>query len=78
MSEKLILLIDGLKYSLWTPNNEEELKKSIKFHSKNIFGSESIYFDLKKKIKTVTGKSTIPEAYLTDFKHKAFYKKVDY
>ena len=73
MSEKLMLLIDGVKYSLWNPKNEEELEKSVKFHSENIFGSESIYFDIKKKIKTVTGKSTIPDAYLIDFEKKAFY-----
>jgi len=78
MSEKLILLIDGVKYSLWTPKNEEELEKSVTFHSENIFESESIYFAVKKKIKTVTGKSTIPDAYLIDFKCKAFYKKVEY
>ena len=73
MSENEILIIDGIEYSSWIPKKEDELEKSIKYHSRKIFGPDSIYFDVKKNIKTSIGISTIPDAYLIDFDNEAFY-----
>ena len=68
-----ILLIDGIEYSLRTPKKEDELEKSVKFHSNQIFGHDSIYFDVKSEIATSIGLRTVPDAYLIDFKNGAFY-----
>ncbi len=73
MSENEILLVDGIEYSLWLSKKEDELENSIKHHSKRIFGANSIYFDIKKKIKNSIGVGTIPDAYLIDFEKNAFY-----
>ena len=73
MSENEILLVDGIEYSLWLSKKEDELENSVKHHSKRIFSSDSIYFDIKKKIKSSIGVATIPDAYLVDFKEDAFY-----
>lgn len=73
MSESEILLIDGIEYSLWSPKKEDELEKSVIYHSKKIFGPNIIYFDIKRKITTSLGLGTIPDAYLIDFANEAFY-----
>jgi len=73
MSESEILLIDGIEYSLWSPKKEDELEKSVKYHSEKIFGPNIIYFDIKRKITTSLGLGTIPDAYLIDFTNKTFY-----
>lgn len=73
MSKNEILIIDGVEYSLWSPRKEDELEKSAKYHSKNIFGPDSVYFDVKKKIATSVGLQTVPDAYLIDFTNKKFY-----
>jgi len=59
-----MLLIDGVKYELWTPKSEEEFEEIIKEHAKDIFGEDSIYFDLKKKLKTRAGIGSIPDGYV--------------
>jgi hypothetical protein len=58
-----MLLIDGSRYEQWIPPNEELLESAIKEHSKEIFGSNSIYLDLKHKLQgsDIAG---IPDAYV--------------
>ena len=51
-----MLLIDGVKYKLWTPKDEEnEFHPLIKKHYKSIFGEDSLYFDLKPRLKSKSG-----------------------
>jgi hypothetical protein len=60
-----MLLIDGAKYRLWTPQDEErEFHPMIREHSKLIFGEESIYFDVKQKLTSKSGIASIPDAYV--------------
>lgn len=59
-----MLLIDGAKYELWTPPSEDELERVVKEHAQDIFGEESIYFDLKKKLITKAGIGSIPDGYV--------------
>ncbi len=60
-----MLVIDGVKYRLWTPTNEEkEFHPMVKEHSKEIFGEHSIYFDVKHKLTTRSGIGSIPDAYV--------------
>jgi len=42
-----MLLIDGVKYELWTPSNEDEFEQVVKEHTEDIFGEQSIYLDMK-------------------------------
>lgn len=61
------LLIDGVRYKLWTPQKEEDLEEMIKEHAKDIFGEDSIYFDIKQKIKSAAGIGSIPDGYVITF-----------
>jgi len=60
-----MLLIDGVKYRPWTPKDEEkEFHPLIREHSKEIFGENSLYFDVKHVLKTASGIGSIPDAYV--------------
>ena len=60
-----MLIVDGVRYKPWTPKDEEkEFHPLIKANSKEIFGKDIIYFDVKTLIKTVSGIGTIPDAYV--------------
>jgi len=60
-----MLIVDGVKYKPWIPTNEEkEFHPLIIANSKEIFGKDTIYFDVKTMIKTVSGIGTIPDAYV--------------
>jgi predicted transport protein len=60
-----MLLIDGVKYRPWTPKDEEkEFHPIIREHSKEIFGEDSLYFDVKHVLKTTSGIGSIPDAYV--------------
>jgi hypothetical protein len=62
-----LLLIDGVRYRLWTPKDEEkEFHPMIREHSKEIFGENSLYFDVRHVLKTAAGIGSIPDAYLID------------
>jgi predicted transport protein len=60
-----MLIIDAIKYRLWTPKDEEkEFHPMIKEHYKEIFGENSIYFDVKHKLMSKSGIGSIPDAYV--------------
>ena len=67
----MIVLIDGVRYRLVTPDNEDDLEKAIKSNYKHIFGSDSFYFDVKKLIKSKAGVASIPDGYVIFFEPKA-------
>lgn len=73
MKENEIILVDGVEYSYWSPRIEDELESSVKHHSKKLFGSNCVYFDIKTSINSSMGLRTIPDAYLIDFSNNAFY-----
>jgi hypothetical protein len=62
-----MLLIDGVKYDLWTPSTEDEFERVVKEHAQEIFGEESIYFDIKQKLKSGSGIGSIPDGYVIVF-----------
>jgi hypothetical protein len=64
-----MLLIDGVKYELWTPPSEDEFEQIVKEHAQDIFGEDSIYFDLKKGLITKAGIGTIPDGYVISFQN---------
>jgi len=61
-----MILIDGVKYELMKPENEEMLEEMVREHSKAIWGENSVYFD-KKRLKTASGITSIPDGYVVVF-----------
>lgn len=60
-----MLIIDGVKYQLWTPKDEEkEFHPMVRENSKDIFGENSIYFDVKLTLRSSAGIGSIPDAYV--------------
>ena len=59
-----MLLIDSVKYEEWPPANEGEFEQIVKEHAKDIFGEQSIYLDIKHKIRTKSGIVSIPDGYV--------------
>ena len=62
-----MLLIDGVKYEEWTPANEGEFEQIVKEHASDVFGEQSIYLDLKHKLKSKSGIGSIPDGYVITF-----------
>jgi len=62
-----ILLIDGVRYEAWTPRDEDEFERVVGEHTKDIFGEQSIYFDIKHKLKSKAGIGSIPDGYVIIF-----------
>jgi len=59
-----MLLVDGVKYELWTPPSEDEFERVVKEHTEEIFGEQSIYLDRKQKLKSLSGVGSIPDGYV--------------
>lgn len=63
----MIVLIDGVRYQLVTPESEAWLEKAIQSNSSHIFGPDSFYFDIKKLIRSKAGVASIPDGYVIFF-----------
>ncbi|MGB8781255.1 MAG: hypothetical protein WCD81_11495 [Candidatus Bathyarchaeia archaeon] len=60
-----MIIMDGVKFNMWTPKDEEkEFHPIVREHSKEIFGENSLYFDVKHVLKTASGIGSIPDAYV--------------
>jgi len=59
-----IVLLDGVEYEEWVPANEDEFEKLVKEHANDIFGKQSIYLDIKPKLKSKGGKGSIPDGFV--------------
>ncbi len=65
-----IVLIDGVRYQLITPESEAWFEKAIQSNCEHIFGPDSFYFDIKSKIKSKAGVVSIPDGYVIFFTPK--------
>lgn len=65
-----MLSIDNVRYRLWVPDDEEKFSQFVIEHIKDIFGSDSEYFDLKRKIRSRGGIGSIPDGYVITFRGK--------
>lgn len=63
----MVILIDGVRYILKNPDSEDNLEKIIEKNYKYIFGENSFYFNLKRKLKSKSGIGSIPDGYLIIF-----------
>jgi hypothetical protein len=69
-----MLVIDGIKYKPWTPKDEEkEFHPMVRNCSKEIFGDDSLYFDVKHVLKTTSGIGSIPDAYVINLSKSELY-----
>ena len=62
-----MLLIDGVKYELWTPlgaHAEDEFEQEVGKHAEEIFSKDAKYFDLKHKLASRSGTGSIPDGYV--------------
>lgn len=73
-----MLLIDGVRYELWTPPSEDEFERMVIEHSREIFGEQSIYLDLKQKLKSVAGIGSIPDGFVLTLGQKPQWYVVEY
>ncbi len=62
-----MLLIDGVRYLETPPKDEDELEQMVVEHAQEIFGENSIYLDIKHKMKTKYGAGSIPDGYVVVF-----------
>lgn len=63
-----MLTIDGVKYKLWTPKNEEnEFHPMIIKHSKEIFGENSLYLPIEKRLVSKAGRGVMPDGFAIVF-----------
>ena len=56
-----IFLVDGARYKLRTPKNEDELQGIVEEHYKDIFGENSIFFGFEPKLRSVAGIGSKPD-----------------
>jgi len=68
---KPAIYMDGNRFIENEFKTEEEFERIVRDNSKTLFGSKTIYFDLKKKIDSKSLGSTIPDGFLFDFHDKA-------
>jgi hypothetical protein len=66
----VVVLVDGVEYRLTRPENEKALEDAIRANHRHVFGSDSLYFDLKRKMRSRAGVATIPDAYVIVFDPK--------
>jgi len=66
----MIVLIDGVRYQLITPESEASLEKAIQSNHQYVFGPDSFYFDIKKMIRSKAGVASIPDGYVIYFTPK--------
>jgi predicted transport protein len=73
-----MIIIDGVRYSLWTPKDEEkQFHPIVREHSREIFGENSLYFDVKHVLKTASGIGSIPDAYVINLSRPAEWYVVE-
>lgn len=67
-----ILTNDG-KYELHEYVDEDELEKIVIEHSKEIFGENTLYFNNKFLIESISKNGRLPDGYLIDLENEKFY-----
>ncbi len=59
-----MLIIDSVKYELWTPQKEvEEFHPHVKEHYREIFGANSLFIE-GKRLESESGKGSVPDGFV--------------
>ena len=72
-----MLLIDGVRYDEWKPASESAFEQIVKEHAEDIFGEQSIYIDIKHKLKSKSGIGSIPDGYVIVFREQPCWHIVE-
>jgi len=72
-----MLLIDGVKYQEWTPQLEDDLEQVVKEHAQDIFGEQSIYLDIKTRLKSELGTGSVPDGLLIFFGDRPHWRIIE-
>jgi len=64
------IYLDGNRFVESEFEKEEEFEKVVKENYKTLFGTNTLYFDLKNKIDTKSLGSSVPDGFLFDFSDK--------
>jgi predicted transport protein len=56
-----IFLVDGARYKLCRPKNEDELQGIVEEHYRDIFGKDAIFFDFEPKLRSTAGIGSKPD-----------------
>lgn len=72
-----MLLLDGVRYEEEVPGNEAELEEMVIAHAQDIFGNNSVYFDIKRKMTTLGKAGAIPDGLAIVFDDKPKWNIVE-
>ncbi len=61
------MLIENQEYSEYEYTSEDEFEKDLVENAKMVFGTKSIYIDVKKLLKKRFTNSSVPDGYLLDY-----------
>jgi len=67
-----VLITDGVKYNLYVPKDEKELEIMVKEHFADIFGENSLYFDIKPELRSKAGIGSKPDGIVVFFDKPRF------
>src|ERR1017187_690995 len=62
----ILLIVDGVRFQEHDFTIESDLEGLVEAHSRDIFGTDSLYFG-KKKIASVLGTGSVPDGYAICF-----------
>jgi predicted transport protein len=68
-----LLVVDNIKYHLFVPKDEKELEMMVKEHFSDIFGENSLYFDIKPEFRSKSGIGSKPDGIILFFDKPSFY-----
>lgn len=69
-----MLIIDGVKYNLWVPQDElREFHPIVEEHSNEIFGQDTVYFNRSVKLRSLAGLGAKPEGFVIDLIRNEWY-----
>jgi len=73
-----LIIQNNKKFHLHSYQSEKELEEIVTQYTPDIFGKNSVYINLKRKITSVKGISGIPDGFLLDFeRNKLFIVEVE-
>lgn len=73
-----LIIQNNNKFNLHSYQSEKELENIVTQYTQDIFGKNSVYIDLKRKITSTKGISGIPDGFVLDFeRNKLFIVEVE-
>lgn len=67
-----LLIVDGIRFTPWTTDDEPKFEEYVKSYYKEIFGEKSIFFE-KKKLTSLAGIVSIPDGFIINFSSRKWF-----